>query len=72
MYRGKFHDFFYGYGLMIYANNDEYDGQWKFGKRHGRAVFKEGSTGIVERRIYEDDNLIKVLDSRLHFMQAQF
>ena len=57
---------------MIYANNDEYDGQWRYGKRHGEAVFKEGSTGIVERRIYEDDKVIKVLNSRLHFIQAQF
>jgi hypothetical protein len=63
VYRGEFDVFFHGYGLMIYANNDEYDGQWKYGRRHGKAVFKEGLTGIVERRVYKKDKLKEVLYS---------
>ena len=38
---------------MKYLNNDEYDGQWKDDNRHGEGVFKERSTGRVERRLYE-------------------
>ncbi len=62
VYRGEFNKYLHGYGLMIYANNDEYDGGWKFGKRHGKAVFKDGLTGIVERRIYENDEVKEVLN----------
>jgi hypothetical protein len=51
-----------GYGLMKYANKDEYHGQWKSGKRHGEGVFKETSTGRVERRIYDDDEVKEVLE----------
>jgi hypothetical protein len=51
---------------MRYANNDEYDGQWKSnpfkgGRRHGEGVFKEASTGKVEKRLYENDEVKKVL-----------
>ena len=47
---------------MKYKNNDEYDGQWKDGGRHGEGVFKEASTGRVERRLYEDDEVKEVLE----------
>jgi hypothetical protein len=50
------------YGHMKYDNHDEYDGQWKFGIRHGEGVFKEASTGRVERRIYQMGNVKKVLE----------
>ena len=50
-----------GYGHMRYANNDEYDGQWTNDLRHGEGVFKKASTGRIERRLYELDNLKKVL-----------
>ena len=51
---------------MRYANNDEYDGQWKSnpiigGRRHGEGVFKDASTGKVEKRLYENDEVKKVL-----------
>jgi hypothetical protein len=46
---------------MKYPNNDEYDGQFK-GYRHGEGVFKEGSTGRVERRLYENDKVKEVLE----------
>ena len=47
---------------MKYENKDEYDGQCKFGIRHGEGVFKEASTGRVERRLYQMGNVKKVLE----------
>ena len=47
---------------MRYENNDEYDGQWERDVRHGEGVFKEASTGRVERRLYEIDKAIEVLE----------
>jgi hypothetical protein len=47
---------------MKYENDDEYDGQWKEDRKHGEGVFKEASTGRVERRLYKDDKLIEVLE----------
>ncbi len=47
---------------MKYLNNDEYDGQWKRRNRHGEGVFKEASTGRVERRLYEKDKVKEVLE----------
>jgi hypothetical protein len=51
---------------MKYGNGDEYDGQWKShqfkgGLRHGEGVFKEASTGRVEKRLYENDKVKQVL-----------
>ena len=63
VYRGEFKDgSFNGYGLIKYKNNDEYDGLWKRHRRHGEGVFKEASTGRVERRLYEDDEVKEVLE----------
>jgi hypothetical protein len=63
VYRGMFTDYDHdGYGLMKYKNNDEYDGQWECGTRHGEGVFKEASTGRVERRLYEYDKVKEVLE----------
>ena len=62
VYRGEFKDGYYdGYGLMKYENNDEYDGQFK-GIRHEEGVFKEASTGRVERRLYDWDEVKEVLE----------
>jgi len=47
---------------MKYENNDEYDGQWKNFDRHREGVFKEASTGRVERRLYERDKVKEVLE----------
>ena len=46
---------------MKHHNNDEYDGQFK-ACRHGEGVFKEASTGRVERRLYENDEVKEVLE----------
>ena len=46
-----------GYGYKKYENNDEYDGQWIDDSRHGKGIFKEASTGRIERRIYEEDEV---------------
>ena len=63
VYRGEFKDSWLdGYGLMKYPNKDEYDGQWKLWSKHGFGVFKEASTGRVERRLYENDKVIEVLE----------
>ena len=51
-----------GCGLKKYRNNDEYDGHWEGERRHGEGVFKEASTGRVERRIYERDQVKEVLE----------
>jgi hypothetical protein len=47
---------------MKYRNNDEYDGQFKYYSRHGEGVFKEASTGRVERRLYHLDEVKEVLE----------
>ncbi len=63
MYHGEFEDSCSeGYGLMKYANKDEYYGQWKRFARHGEGVFKEGSTGRVERRLYAQNKVIEILE----------
>ncbi len=63
VYRGEFKDGDYdGYGLMKYSNNDEYDGQWRWNSKHKEGVFKEGSTGRVERRLYEYGTVKEVLE----------
>ena len=63
VYRGEYKDGRYdGYGLKKYWNKDEYDGQWNDHWRHGEGVFKEVSTGRVERRLYENDEVKEVLE----------
>ena len=53
----------HGYGLMKYQNKDEYDGKWKSHKKQGEGVFKEASTGRVERRFYWRDKVYgKILE----------
>jgi hypothetical protein len=47
---------------MKYSNNDEYDGQCNGYRRHGEGVFKDGSTGRVERRLYDCDEVKEVLE----------
>jgi hypothetical protein len=62
VYQGEFEGGYKdGYGLMRYPNNDEYDGKWKY-NRHGEGVFKEASTGRVERRLYDWDEVKEVLE----------
>jgi hypothetical protein len=46
---------------MKYPNNDEYDGSWRQSMKHGVGVFKEASTGRVERRLYVWDKVKEVL-----------
>jgi MORN repeat len=31
---------FHGQGLLIYSNGDEYNGNFKFGRKHGEGVYK--------------------------------
>jgi hypothetical protein len=59
------------YGNMKYHNKDEYYGKFgnQFGNqyqriiiRQGEGVFIEASTGRVERRLYENDVVKKVLE----------
>jgi antitoxin component YwqK of YwqJK toxin-antitoxin module len=61
-HRGNFKDGkIDGYGFIKFLNN-EHDGQWKNGFLRGEAVFKNSSTGRVERRFYKDDRVIEVLE----------
>ena len=63
VYRGEYKDSLsHGYGLMEFKNNDKYDGQWKQNYHHGEGVFKEASTGRVERRLYERNKVKEVLE----------
>jgi hypothetical protein len=63
VYRGEFKNSVYnGYGLIKYQNKDEYDGQWRSSSRHGEGIFKEASTGRVERRLYENNKVKEVLE----------
>ncbi len=53
------------YGNIKYPNKDEYYGQFKNMYKpckHGEGVFIEASTGRVERRIYENDMVKKVIE----------
>jgi hypothetical protein len=63
MYRGEFDELMNGYGHMRYANNDEYDGEWRNGKRNGVGNFKEAATGKIQRRIYKEDELLKNIEN---------
>ena len=47
---------------MKYANNDEYNGQWHQNRRFGDGIFKEGSTGRIERSIYAADEVKEVVE----------
>jgi hypothetical protein len=52
VYHGEFRKgSFDGYGQIIYANKDEYDGRWRRGKKYGIGFFKEASTGKVFRML---------------------
>ena len=69
-YRGEFrlddndNEFFSysGWGHMKYQNNDEFDGYWHNGFKNGEGIFKEASTGRIERRRYYNDVVIEVLE----------
>ena len=41
-----------GYGLMKYKNGDEYDGQWHKNIKNGEGIFKEASSGKIQRILY--------------------
>ena len=63
VYRGEFkHGYQEGYGFKKHSNDNEYDGLFKGSYRHGEAVFKNGLTGRVERRIYEMNKVKEVLE----------
>jgi hypothetical protein len=63
IYRGEFKDREeVCYGVVKYFNKNEYDGQWKNFDKHGAGVFKDASTGRVERRIYEWNKVKEVLE----------
>jgi hypothetical protein len=48
---------------MKYSNEDEYDGQWKEDERNGEGIFKEASTGKIQRILYEDDEILDILEN---------
>ena len=57
LYRGEFNNTKTGFGHIKYSNNDEYDGHWQFNLKNGEGVFKEASTGKIERRRYAFDEV---------------
>ena len=69
-YRGEFllddddNEFFSysGWGHKMYENNDEFDGYWHNGNKKGEGIFKEASTGRIERRLYDWDEVKEVLE----------
>lgn len=46
---------------MKYANNDEYDGKWEV-NRPLEGVFLKVSSGRIERRLYEKNEVREVLE----------
>ena len=63
VYRGQFKDGKWkGYGHMKYPNNEECEGLWDSDNRYGDFIFKETSTGIIERRRYIHNFSFKVLE----------
>ena len=46
----------------MHANKDEYDGQWKIGKKSGEGAYTFASTGLTDISIYEDDKQIKIIE----------
>ena len=53
------------YGQVKYKNGDEYEGTWLGYDRHGEGIFKEASTGKIQRLLYEEDKVVKVLEENI-------
>ena len=65
LYRGEFkNNLEEGYGHIKYENNDEYDGKWKAGKKHGEGVYKEAKTGKVQKVLYEKNQIIEIIEEK--------
>ena len=47
---------------MQFANKDEYDGQWKNGKKSGEGAYTFASTGLTDISIYEDGKEITIIE----------
>ena len=47
---------------MQFAKKNEYDGQWKNGKKSGEGAYTYASTGLTYICIFEDDNPIKIIE----------
>jgi hypothetical protein len=63
VYHGEFkNDLFNGYGQIKYSNKDEYDGKWRTGRKVGRGIFKEASTGKVIRGYFRNNKLSQVFE----------
>jgi hypothetical protein len=55
IYRGEFiNSCRMGYGNFKDAKKDEYEGSWSGHTKDGEKVFKEASTGRIERRLYDE------------------
>ncbi len=50
---------------MKYKNGDEYEGTWLGSDRHGEGIFKEASTGKIQRLLYEEDKVVEVLEENI-------
>ena len=46
----------------MYPSKDEYDGQWKNGKKSGEGAYTFASTGLTDISIYEEDKRIKIIE----------
>jgi hypothetical protein len=44
-----------GHGILYYANNDRYDGDWKDGNRHGKGSYYHYLNGKVDTGKWEYD-----------------
>nr|UMO80405.1 F-box domain containing protein [Pandoravirus aubagnensis] len=55
-YRGAFQDgYANGYGVIVYANGDRYEGEWKRSVRDGYGVYTSHAAGLTYRGRWEDD-----------------
>lgn len=51
-----------GYGMIKFSNGDEYTGQWDNGVRTGVGVYKHAGTGRIEKTLWENDKMIRVIE----------
>ena len=61
------------YGLIKYANFDEYDGRWggwaTLKQRHGEGIFYEASTGKCQKILYCKDEVKEVLEENVKIFE---
>ena len=63
-YDGAFHEgHYHGAGKIVWANGDQYEGNWKRSKMDGPGLFRHSSgfilKGIFKNNYFIDDNVLR-------------